>query len=228
MAAPAPGAYPLPTDVKMYRYAVFGNPISHSLSPAIHALFAKAEGDSIEYRAFEIREGRFATFAQSFFDAGGCGANVTLPFKVDAFHWAATRSARADLAGAANFLVKRGGAIEADNTDGAGLVADLTQNLGIELGGARVLLLGAGGAARGVIAPLLALAPRSLLVANRTASRAQDLADRFASLGPIEAASLDAIPGALDLVINATSGGTRGETLAFPPHVFGTDTFAYD
>ncbi|MEO7742267.1 MAG: shikimate dehydrogenase [Usitatibacter sp.] len=213
----------------MDRYAVFGNPIAHSLSPAIHALFAKAEGETIDYRAIEIPAGRFMIFAQRFFDEGGRGANVTLPYKVNAFHWAGVRSARAELAGAANFLMKRGGNIEADNTDGAGLVADLTMNLGEDLRGKRLLLFGAGGAARGVIAPLLALEPRSLVVANRTAERARDLARQFAAHGAIESSALDGVPpGAFDIVINATSGGTRGEALSLPPQVFGPDTLAYD
>ena len=213
----------------MDRYAVFGNPISHSLSPAIHARFAQAEGERIEYGTLEIPVGRFMIFAQRFFDEGGSGANVTLPFKVNAFHWAEARSARAELAGAANFLAKRNGRIEADNTDGAGLVADLTRNLGQDLRGKRLLLIGAGGAARGVIAPLLELEPHSLLIANRTLERARELAERFASRGPIRAAALDAIPAeAFDLVINATSSGTRGEPLEFPAHVFAPATLAYD
>jgi shikimate dehydrogenase len=213
----------------MDRYAVFGNPISHSLSPTIHRLFAAAEGEQIDYRMLEIPEGDFKRFAERFFDEGGCGANVTLPFKVDAYEWAKVRSARADLAGAANFLAKRGGTIEADNSDGVGLVADLAQNLGVELHGRRILILGAGGAARGVIAPLLERAPASLVIANRTADRARELARRFAAHGPIEAAALDAIPsGRFDLVINATSGGTRGEAVVFPARVLEPGVLAYD
>lgn len=213
----------------MDRYAVFGNPISHSLSPAIHAMFAKAEGESLSYEAILIPQGEFAARARRMFADGLSGANVTLPFKVDAFEIADVASERAQLAGAANFLAARDGKVHADNTDGAGLVADLTRNLSQDLRGKRVLLLGAGGAARGVIAPLLALRPAALVVANRTAARAHELARRFASRGPIEGAALDAIPaGAFDLVINATSGGTRGEALAFPPQVFGSGVLAYD
>lgn len=213
----------------MDRYAVFGNPISHSLSPAIHALFATAEGERLSYAAVLVPRDAFATHARRFFADGGAGANVTLPFKVDAFAVADVASERAALAGAANFLARRDGKLHADNTDGAGLVADLTRNLAQDVQGKRVLLIGAGGAARGVIAPLLALRPGALVVANRTADRAHELARRFASRGPIEGVALDAIPGsAFDVVINATSGGTRGETLAFPPQVFAAGTLAYD
>src|SRR5688572_6742907 len=139
----------------MDRYAVFGNPVSHSLSPRIHARFGELTGDRIEYTALAAPIGGFAEVARAFFAAGGRGANVTLPFKLDAFELAATRSERASLAGAANFLHAREGGIHADNTDGLGLVADLQANLGFTLQGAEVLLLGAGGAARGVLGPLL-------------------------------------------------------------------------
>ena len=213
----------------MDRYAVFGNPISHSLSPTIHALFAAAEGVRLSYEALLVPQGEFERHARRFFGEGGAGANVTLPFKVDAFALADMASERAALAGAANFLAMRGGKLHADNTDGAGLVADLTRNLEQDLRGRRVLLLGAGGAARGVIAPLLALAPAALVVANRTADRAEELARRFASRGPIEAAALAAIPpGAFDVVINATSAGTRGEAPVFPERVFAAGALAYD
>ena len=211
----------------MDRYAVIGNPIAHSLSPAIHARFAELMGERIEYT--RLRADEFARAAAGFFASGGKGANVTLPFKIDAFEFAATRSERASLAGAANFLVARGDAIHADNTDGAGLVADIEGNLGVKLAGAAILLLGAGGAARGVIAPLLGRGPARLVVANRTESTARDLARRFASLGSIEAASLAAIPAAhFDVVINATSTSTRGEHLALPAHAIVADALAYD
>jgi shikimate dehydrogenase len=213
----------------MDRYVVIGNPVSHSLSPEIHARFAATLGENIEYARMLVAEGEFAHRAREFFDAGGRGANVTLPFKVDAFRFADATSERARLAGAANFLARRDDRIEADNTDGAGLVADLTRNLELELRGARILLLGAGGAARGVIGPLLALRPVELVVANRTADRAADLARAFAHLGPVRAAGLDEIPRAeYALLINATSTSTRGEPLALAPGVLGTGVFAYD
>jgi len=212
----------------MDRYVVMGNPVAHSLSPRIHARFAEQTGEQLEYGRLFVPED-FATHAREFFAAGGRGANVTLPFKVDAFEFAGAASARARVAGAANFLMARADGIFADNTDGAGLVADLANNLGVVLRGATLLLVGAGGAARGVIAPLLAENPARLVIANRTAARAQELARRFAALGPIEACALDAIPpGGHEVVLNATSTSTKGEKLALAAGVIGPATLAYD
>lgn len=211
----------------MDKYVVIGNPVEHSLSPAIHARFAAITGDRLEYSKLLAHD--FARDASRFFAEGGKGASVTLPFKVEAFDLAASRSERASLAGAANFLVARDGGLHADNTDGAGLVADLEANLGAQLRGAKLLLLGAGGAARGVIAPLLARAPSSLVVANRTESTARGLALRFASLGAIEGVAIGAIPArGYDVVINATSTSTRGEPLDLPAHAIGPGALAYD
>lgn len=211
----------------MDKYVVIGNPVEHSLSPAIHARFAAITGERLEYTKLLATD--FARDTTRFFAEGGKGASVTLPFKVEAFELAASTSARASQAGAANFLVARDGGLHADNTDGAGLVADLEANLGVQLQGAALLLLGAGGAARGVIAPLLARAPSSLVVANRTESTARDLAARFASLGAIEGAALGAIPvRGYDVVINATSTSTRGESLDLPAHAIAPGAVAYD
>lgn len=213
----------------MDRYAVIGNPVAHSLSPEIHARFARALGEQIEYARLEVPVGGFEAHAKRFFDAGGAGANVTLPFKLDAFRFAARASDRARAAGAANFLARRDGKIEADNTDGAGLVADLTRNLGLELRGRRIVILGAGGAARGVIAPLLALAPAELAIANRTASKAEELAREFAKVGKVSALAWDALPSFQPaLLINATSTSTCGEPLEIPAALLGRDVFAYD
>ena len=212
----------------MDRYVVIGHPVSHSLSPHIHARFAQSTGQSLEYATLEAPLDAFAATAKRFFAEGGRGANVTLPFKVEAFALAQRASDRARLAGAANFLALREGGIEADNTDGAGLVADLVR-LGARLEGARVLLLGAGGAARGVIAPLLARSPALLVVANRTVPRAEELARRFASLGAIESAPLERRwDAAFDIVVNATSTSTRGEAFEVPPGALGKATLAYD
>jgi len=213
----------------MDRYAVIGNPIAHSLSPRIHARFAAQLGDAVEYSALLAPLDAFAAVARGFLEGGGRGANVTLPFKVEAFELAQASSERARAAGAANFLALRDGRIEADNTDGAGLVADLTRNLGVELGGARILLVGAGGAARGVLAPLLAGRPARLVVANRDAAKARELAARFAAHGRVEACALDAIPEQVfDLVINATSASTNGQELLLPEVAWGGAPLAYD
>jgi shikimate dehydrogenase len=210
------------------RYVVIGNPVAHSLSPTIHASFAAQLGERIEYGALLAPRADFAGAAHAFFASGGRGANVTLPFKVDAFRFAANASERAQLAGAVNVLIAREGGIEGDNTDGAGLVADLATNLGLELRGRRILLLGAGGAARGVVAPLLALGPTELVVANRTVPRAVDLARRFASRGRVRAVSIEQVTGAFDLVVNATSSSTHGVALALPAGLYAPGALAYD
>ncbi|HLX23873.1 MAG TPA: shikimate dehydrogenase [Usitatibacter sp.] len=213
----------------MDRYVVIGNPVAHSLSPRIQALFAGQLGESLDYSTLLAPLGEFAACARAFFDAGGRGANVTLPFKIDALRFASKASDRARLAGAANFLASRSGTIEADNTDGAGLVTDLAKNQRMEISGSRMLILGAGGAARGVIAPLLAQGPSRLVIANRSHEKARDLAARFASLGSVESAPLDAIPeGGFDIVVNATSTSVRGETIRLPQHVMAARGFAYD
>ena len=200
----------------MDRYAVIGNPVAHSLSPSIHRRFAAQLGERIEYLAIAAPIDGFRATIERFFAEGGRGANVTLPFKVEAFGLATIASERASEAGAANFLARRDDAtIVADNTDGAGLVADLRDNLRVKLEDASILMLGAGGAARGVIAPLLEQSPARLVVANRDVERARTLARRFSVRGPIEACALDRIPrGSFDLVVNATSASTLGEPLA--------------
>lgn len=213
----------------MDRYVVIGNPVSHSLSPAIHARFAAQLRERIEYTTLVAPLDDFAAVARRFFAEGGRGANVTLPFKVQAFELADSASARARDAQAANFLAPRDGGLACDNTDGVGLVRDLVHNLGASVAGARILMLGAGGAARGVVAPLLEAQPRELVVANRTRERAFELAHRFATRGPIVGAALDAIPaGRFDLVINATSTSVRGEPLALPAPAWDAGTLAYD
>lgn len=213
----------------MDRYVVIGNPVAHSLSPRIHAAFAAATGESIEYSTLEVPQGEFNAQAQRFFEAGGRGANITLPFKQDAFAWAAQRSVRAQAAGAANFLTAKEGRIAADNTDGAGLVTDLVDNLRLTLRDRRVLIVGAGGATRGVLAPLLALAPGEVVVANRTLERARELCARFASLGNLRPVALEALRAApFDLILNASSAGTRGEPMALPPGLFTPRVLAYD
>ncbi len=199
----------------MDRYAVFGNPVAHSLSPRIHRAFAQQTGQQLDYDAILAPEDGFAAAVSAFRQAGGRGANVTLPFKQQACALADTLSERARQAGAANTLIFHpDGRCEGDNTDGVGLVRDLTRNLGLGVTGRRLLLLGAGGAARGVLAPLLDLNPARLLVANRTASKAHALVEALRIPGRAESGSLDEIEGEFDLVINATSSGITG---AVPP-----------
>lgn len=213
----------------MDRYVVAGNPVSHSLSPRIHALFARAMGDALEYSTLEVPLDAFASTMRAFFAAGARGANITLPFKVQALELAYSASERARIAGAANFLALRDGRIEADNTDGAGLVADLERNAGFAIRGRRILLIGAGGAARGVIAPLLARSPAALVVANRTPTRARELEERFRALGPVRGADLAAIPREeFELVLNATSTSVQGEALELPRAALARGALAYD
>ena len=208
------------------RYAVFGNPVAHSRSPAIHQMFAAQEGVAIEYERLLAEPGCFAQAAAAFFAAGGAGANVTVPFKTDACAWADSLSERARAAGAANTLIKQAnGRIHADNTDGLGLVADIGRNFQVALAGKRILLIGAGGAARGVILPLLECRPASLTIANRTLAKAQELAAIFG----IRAAGLDELPAAgFDIIINATSGSLSGQVPAIAPAVFARCELAYD
>ncbi|HUP97042.1 MAG TPA: shikimate dehydrogenase [Usitatibacter sp.] len=213
----------------MDRYVVIGNPVAHSLSPEIHARFAASLGERIEYSRLEVPADQFAQHVRRFFDGGGVGANITLPFKLDAFAFADRVSARARIAGAANFLARHDDGIAADNTDGAGLVIDLTRNLGLELRGARVLILGAGGAARGVLGPLLDLGTGQVVIANRTRERAVELCEAFSDAGDVTAASFrDIPPTAYALVINATSSSTKGEALHLPPQLLGPGVVAYD
>jgi len=212
------------------RYAVVGNPIAHSRSPAIHARFAAQTGQDLRYDALLAPLDGFEQVVRDFAAAGGRGLNVTVPFKERAFALADRRSSRAEAAGAANTLVFEPGGVLADNTDGVGLVRDLTVRHGLALAGAPVLLLGAGGAARGVIEPLLAAGVRELRIVNRTAARAQALAQRFADprlIGTgVEALADAAVPGMV--LINATSAGLAGEVLPVPTAVFAAAGFAYD
>ncbi|HTY03489.1 MAG TPA: shikimate dehydrogenase [Rhodocyclaceae bacterium] len=208
------------------RYAVFGNPIAHSLSPRIHALFAQQTGQDMRYEAILAPPEGFAASVRAFIAAGGRGANVTLPFKEDAFRLSARVTERARAAGAVNTLTFAEDGIIGDNTDGAGLARDLRQNLGFAIAGQRILLLGAGGAARGVIQPLLAGRPAEIVIANRTPAKAVALAEAFPGC---TGCGLDAVAGrSFDLVINATSAAL---THGVPPRLtftFAPDAVAYD
>ncbi|MDO9219852.1 MAG: shikimate dehydrogenase [Thiobacillus sp.] len=208
------------------RYAVFGHPIAHSKSPLIHAAFARQTGQDMTYEAILAAKDGFADGVAAFIAAGGRGANVTVPFKETAFKLAHRLSSRAERAGAVNTLSFNRDGILGDNTDGAGLVADLTHNLHCALSGKRILLLGAGGAARGVIEPLLDQQPAALVIANRTLSRAQTLAELFGR--GVSACSFDAADAPFDLVINATAASLAGELPPLSPRIFGAHTLAYD
>lgn len=211
------------------RYAVFGNPIAHSKSPAIHADFARQTAQDLVYEALLAPLDGFAGAVRAFAAAGGRGANVTVPFKEEAYRLATLLTPRAELAGAVNTLRFADGEIVGDNTDGAGLVRDLCVNLGCPLAGRRILLLGAGGAARGALGPLLDARPAALVVANRTPDKAHDLAARFGAHGPVRGCAYPELAGqAFDLVVNATSASLGGELPPLPAGVFAPDSLAYD
>lgn len=211
------------------RYAVFGNPIAHSKSPLIHTEFARQTGQDLVYEARLAPLDGFVAAVEAFRAEGGKGANVTVPFKGEAFRYATALTERARLAEAVNTLCFGEDGVLGDNTDGVGLVRDLTRNLGQAIGGRRVLLLGAGGAARGVLGPLLAEAPARLVIANRTAHRARALAERFSAFGLVEGGGYEALAGlAFDIVINATSTGLSDALPPLPPTVFAPGALAYD
>jgi shikimate dehydrogenase len=211
------------------RYCVFGNPIAHSKSPAIHAQFAASTGQNLSYEALLAPLDGFASAVRDFVAAGGRGANVTVPFKEEAFRLCDRLSQRAERAGAVNTLVFDGKDIFGDNTDGAGLVRDISSNLGFDLAGKRILLLGAGGAARGVILPLLAANPASLFIANRSADKAEALAAAFSGVVTVNGGNIAKIAGkCFDLVINATSASLSGESLPLPSGLFAPGSLAYD
>ena len=207
------------------RYAVIGHPVSHSKSPWIHAAFAQATGQSLEYGRVEAPLDGFRSAVDQFRHDGGKGLNVTVPFKAEAFRYCAQTSARARAAQAVN-TIAFGETVYGDNTDGVGLVTDLTANLGMELAGKRVLLLGAGGAAQGVAGALLGGGVAALLIANRTADRATRLARQFP---PAVACPYGALAGErFDVVINATSAGLSAEALPLPAGVLRPGVLAYD
>lgn len=210
------------------RYAVIGNPIAHSKSPDIHARFARQTGQNLVYERILAPLDGFAMTVRAFVNSGGKGLNVTVPFKLEAHALADVLTERAQAAGAVNTLIVSGSKITGDNTDGVGLVTDIVCNAGIPIRGKKVLLLGAGGAARGVILPILREQPSALAIANRTVSKATELASLFASHGGISACGFDAPQEAFDIVINATSASLSDDVPPISPAVFGADTFAYD
>ncbi len=219
------------------RYCVFGNPIAHSRSPQIHALFARQTGQDLSYEAILAPLDGFAGAVEAFRGAGGRGANVTVPFKEEAFRLCREVSPRAAAARAVNTLLLRGDGAYGENTDGAGLVADITRNLGVALAGKRILLLGAGGAARGVIAPLLEQHPARLVVANRTPEKASVLGEEFGSIaeglrvpaGTVSGCGFsDLADQRFDVIVNATSASLGDAALNLPACVFAPGSLAYD
>jgi shikimate dehydrogenase len=211
------------------RYAVIGNPVAHSQSPFIHTEFARAENRSIRYERLLAATDRFVDVVTAFIKTGGCGLNVTLPFKGEAFRYATEVSERARAAEAVNTLTFRDGKVYGDNTDGVGLVRDIVDNLDFPIENKHVLILGAGGAVRGVLGPLLAVKPASLTIANRTLIKAEALAHHFAPWGPCTSAGYDELEGRhFDIVINGTSSSLNNELPPIPHGIFSMRTLAYD
>jgi shikimate dehydrogenase len=217
----------------MDRYVVAGNPVEHSQSPFIHAMFAQATGEELRYERLLCTIDKFADCVRRFAAEGGRGCNVTVPFKFDAIHLAARHSRRAELAQAANVLRFDAGGWYADNTDGAGLARDLAVNASLALDGRRVLMIGAGGAAAGALGPLIEAQPAELVVANRTVERAQALVQRHSGLASLHrvvlaAATLDAPGEAFDLVVNASASSLNGAAIPVPATVLRPGTLALD
>ena len=205
-----------------------GNPVSHSKSPKVHTLFASQFGIELEYRAIHVDIGGFEQAVSGFQAGGGAGINVTVPFKINARKLSDQLSARAKLANAVNTLVldKR---IYGDNTDGAGLVTDITKNLNVDCSGASILIIGAGGAVQGIVGPLLETKPDAVVIANRTIDKAINLAAGFSSLGPVNGCGLDQLEsGRFDIVINATSTSLSNRLPDVPPSIFANAELAYD
>ncbi len=212
------------------RYAVIGNPIAHSRSPEIHQLFADQTGECIRYERLLAEPGGFEAAVRQFFDAGGRGLNVTLPFKGEAFEFAAKCTDLAVHAGAVNTLIAQDdGSCLGANTDGIGLLRDLKKTLRLSIQNKRLLILGAGGATRGILEPLLQEKPLALVIANRTPERGAALVEHFRAIGPMQSCALDAIPdGPYDLIVHATSAGLQDQALELPDTLVGPETCCYD
>ncbi|WP_295449532.1 shikimate dehydrogenase [uncultured Thiodictyon sp.] len=212
------------------RYAVIGNPIAHSKSPLIHAAFARQTAQNLEYGRILGDPEDFDGTVRRFFEAGGRGLNVTVPFKEAAWLLVDERSPGAESAGAVNTLIPLpDGRLRGDNTDGVGLIRDLRDNHGFDFAGRRVLLLGAGGAVRGVLRPLLETGLKDLLIANRTAARAITLAEALGDPGTVRGCGLTDLEGRqFDLIINATSAGLAGKVAQIPPDCLAPGAWTYD
>jgi len=212
------------------RYGVMGYPVAHSRSPVIHRLFALQTGQNIQYDLLQVAPDKLEKALQQFRRTGGKGLNITVPHKGEVARLVDRMSERASCAGAVNTIVFSDDEVFGENTDGIGLIRDLTTNLGLNLKNAKILILGAGGATRGIVAPLLEAKPASLFIANRTLSRASALVSRFSSFGKVTACSFEdaqSLP-AFDLVINATSAGLKGENPPYPESAIAGHTICYD
>lgn len=210
-------------------YAVVGNPISHSKSPRIHAEFARLTGQDLEYTAIQAPLDGFAATVSEFFARGGRGLNVTVPFKEEAWRLCEVRTERAQLAGAVNTLWQTpDGKLMGDNTDGAGLVRDLSHNRQVTLAGKHLLILGAGGAVRGILKPLLDMLPASITIANRTLARAEQLAEIFDGEIPVRASTFEQLNGPFDVIINGTSASLQGDLPPLPPSILQAGITGYD
>lgn len=216
----------------MKKFVVIGHPINHSKSPQIHQAFAKQAGISLSYERLLAPIAHFSAVAKDFFAHGGSGANVTVPFKGEALNFADQLSADAKIAGAVNTLWVNDGKIIGDNTDGIGLVTDIRENHQRGLGHQKVLIIGAGGAARGVILPIAREHPYGITISNRTPSKAQTMVDTFSPIVDkttlLNALPLDELAQPYDVVINATSTSLTGQALPLNPQVFNQQTLAYD
>jgi len=212
------------------RYGVMGYPVSHSRSPVIHRLFALQTGQNLQYELLQVTPDKLSVAVRQFQRTGGKGLNITVPHKAEVTKLCDQLTERASTAGAANTLSFIDGEIHGDNTDGIGLLRDLAINLGVTLEGANILILGAGGATRGIVGPLLGMQPSSLRIANRTVDKAQALADHFSRSGPVSACRFNVVPVTekYDLIINATSAGVKGEIPPYPSAAISKDTLCYD
>jgi len=212
------------------RYGVIGYPVSHSRSPVIHRLFALQTGQDMQYELLQVTPEKLETAVRQFQRTGGKGLNVTVPHKSAVARLVDKASESAATAGAVNTLSFRDGEIHGDNTDGIGLLRDLSVNLGVNLEGANILVLGAGGATRGIVGPLLEMGPASLRIANRTLDKAQAIAEHFARSGPVTACRFNVVPVSepYDLIINATSAGLQGDMPPYPAAAITDQTYCYD
>ena len=214
-------------------YRVIGNPVSHSQSPWIHTRFAELTGQTLQYDKQRVPVDGFVSAVQQFFAEGGRGCNVTVPFKFEAAALATQVSDRAQLAQAANTLTVQNGTVQADNTDGAGLVNDIQRNAGFDLAGRRILLIGAGGASAGVLAPLIQTQPASITVANRTVDKAHALVNRHTDLALLQktellAQTLQGLEGDFDVIINATTSSLSGGAVPVAASTLKPGALAYD